>query len=158
MRRRFARTHAIALRQALRDGTIDYLVSDHSPCTPSLKKLDTGTFLEAWGGIASLQLGLSIAWTLGREQGFSFTELAHWMSAMPARAAGLDRQKGAIAIGRDADFAVFDPEASVAGRGAPSAIRSRPTREGCWLIQATFLRVSVFGGNIGGRRGVLLRA
>ena len=40
------------------------VVSDHSPCTPQLKKLDTGDFLGAWGGIAGLQLGLSVLWTV----------------------------------------------------------------------------------------------
>jgi allantoinase len=157
--------HRAALRAALRDGTIDYLVSDHSPCTPQLKKLDSGSFLEAWGGIASLQLGLSIAWTLGREQGFSFPELAHWMSGTPARAAGLDGRKGAIAVGRDADIAVFDPDASFVVRGAELAQRHPVTPyEGQRLfgrVQATFLRGrKIFqAGNIGDEpEGVLLRA
>jgi allantoinase len=157
--------HAVALRDALRDGTIDYLVSDHSPCTPQLKRLDSGSFLEAWGGIASLQLGLSIAWTLGQEQGFSFPELAHWMSTTPARAAGLDRQKGAILVGRDADFAVFDPDASFVVRGAELAQRHPVTPyEGERLfgrVQATYLRGrKIFqAGNIGDEPyGVLLRA
>jgi allantoinase len=136
--------HATALREALRDGTIDYLVSDHSPCTPALKKLDTGSFLEAWGGIASLQLGLSIAWTMAKDRGVTFTEIARWMCETPARMAGLGGRKGAIAIGFDADLTVFDPDASFVVSGKNLAQRHPVTPyEGQLLagsVQATFLR------------------
>ncbi|XP_078801794.1 allantoinase, mitochondrial-like isoform X4 [Oryzias latipes] len=46
------------LWSALKRGLIDMVVSDHSPCTPDLKKLDFGDFMQAWGGISSLQFGL----------------------------------------------------------------------------------------------------
>jgi len=99
------------LWQALADGLIDCVVSDHSPCTAELKRLDTGDFGAAWGGIASVQLSLPVTWTEARGRGHSLAELAGWMAAAPARLAGL-AGKGAITAGYDADFAVFAPEES----------------------------------------------
>lgn len=57
------------LWEALMDGTIDYVVSDHSPCTALLKKLESGDFGLAWGGIASVQFGLPVLWSEGRNRG-----------------------------------------------------------------------------------------
>ncbi|MGC4968829.1 allantoinase AllB [Streptomyces globisporus] len=92
----------------LADGTIDCIVSDHSPCTTDLKTPD---FASAWGGISSLQLGLPAIWTEALRRGHSLDDVARWMSAAPAELAGLTR-KGAIEAGRDADFAVLAPEAT----------------------------------------------
>ncbi|MFE1554233.1 allantoinase AllB [Streptomyces sp. NPDC058734] len=94
------------LWDALADGTIDCIVSDHSPSTADLK---TGDFATAWGGISSLQLGLPAIWTEARKRGRTLEEVARWMSTAPAALAGL-AQKGAIEAGRDADFAVLAPE------------------------------------------------
>ncbi|MEE4494891.1 allantoinase AllB [Streptomyces sp. BE230] len=97
-----------ALWQGLADGTIDCIVSDHSPCTTDLKTPD---FASAWGGISSLQLGLPAIWTEARRRGHSLDDVARWMSAAPAALAGLTA-KGAIEAGRDADFAVLAPDAT----------------------------------------------
>ncbi|MGW7099330.1 allantoinase AllB [Streptomyces sp. NPDC054838] len=94
------------LWDALADGTIDCIVSDHSPSTADLK---TGDFATAWGGISSLQLGLPAIWTEARRRGRTLEEVVRWMSTAPAALAGLDA-KGAIEAGRDADFAVLAPE------------------------------------------------
>ncbi|MFD8985950.1 allantoinase AllB [Streptomyces sp. NPDC059564] len=94
------------LWDALADGTIDCIVSDHSPSTADLK---TGDFATAWGGISSLQLGLPAIWTEARRRGRTLEEVARWMSTAPAALAGLTA-KGAIEAGRDADFAVLAPE------------------------------------------------
>ncbi len=99
------------LWDALRDGTIDLVVSDHSPSTVELKQLDTGDFGAAWGGIASVQLGLPAVWTDARSRGFVLSDVARWMSEAPARQAGLG-SKGAIVVGNDADFCVFAPDDS----------------------------------------------
>ncbi|HEX6517257.1 MAG TPA: allantoinase AllB [Nocardioidaceae bacterium] len=99
------------LWEGLREGVLDLVVSDHSPSTPDLKRLDTGDFGEAWGGIASLQLGLPAVWTEARARGFGLPDLARWMSAAPARLAGLSR-KGGVRVGSDADFCVLAPEES----------------------------------------------
>jgi allantoinase len=90
---------------------IDLVVSDHSPCPPEMKLQDTGDFLRAWGGIASLQLGLSVVWKGARARGYTPQQLAGWMSRAPARLAGLDGRKGAIAAGYDADLVVWNPDA-----------------------------------------------
>lgn len=95
---------------ALADGTIDMIVSDHSPCTPDLKLLETGDFLAAWGGIAALQFSLPVVWTQMQKRGFGLRELTEWMSAAPARLASLDNRKGKIAVGFDADTVIFQPD------------------------------------------------
>lgn len=81
-----------ALWEGLAAGTIDCIVSDHSPCTADLKTPD---FASAWGGISSLQLGLPAIWTEARKRGHSLDDVVRWMSAAPAELAGLPR-KGAI--------------------------------------------------------------
>lgn len=101
----------VALWDALVNGTIDLVASDHSPAPPAVKDDGSGDLFRAWGGIASLQLGLSIMWTLARERGIGPEHLARWMSAAPAELAGLDETKGRIAPGCDADLVVFDPDA-----------------------------------------------
>jgi allantoinase len=98
------------LWRALDEGALDMIVSDHSPCPPILKRKDAGDFFVAWGGIASLQLGPSAIWTLMHQRGFAIARLAEWMSSAPARLAGLDRVKGRIASGYDADLVLFDPD------------------------------------------------
>jgi allantoinase len=95
-----------ALWEALTTGTIDCVVSDHSPSTADLKRLDTGDFGEAWGGISSLQLGLPLVWTAARRRGVPLETVVAWMSAAPAALNGLST-KGEIAVGRDADLVVF---------------------------------------------------
>lgn len=92
------------------EGTITIVVSDHSPCTPDMKELVSGDFGAAWGGISSLQLGLSITWSEARRRCHSLVDVVRWMAERPAELAGLP-QKGRIATGCDADFAVFLPDA-----------------------------------------------
>jgi allantoinase len=100
-----------ALWQGLRDGILDLVATDHSPCPPAMKHMERGDFRAAWGGIASLSLALAVMWTDAQRRGFSLADIAHWMAEGPARLAGLNRTKGRLARGYDADFVVFDPEA-----------------------------------------------
>ncbi|WP_406442229.1 allantoinase AllB [Streptomyces sp. NBC_00631] len=95
------------LWQALADGTVDCVVTDHSPATADLKTAD---FATAWGGISGLQLSLAAVWTEARERGHGLEDVVRWMSARTAALVGLDDRKGAIAAGRDADFAVLAPD------------------------------------------------
>src|SRR5260370_32930322 len=100
---------------ALGNGTIDLIATDHSPCLPAMKHLENGNFMEAWGGIASLQLSLPAVWTQARARGYSLTHLAEWLCGGPAKLAGLEKRKGAITIGCDADLVVWnsDPQFAV---------------------------------------------
>jgi allantoinase len=96
------------LWQGLADGTIDMVVSDHSPCPASMKLRDTGDFMAAWGGIASLQLRLPVTWTEARRRGFSLRDSTNWLCTNPARQVSLDSRKGAIAAGCDADIIIWN--------------------------------------------------
>jgi allantoinase len=100
------------LWDALREGVIDQIVTDHSPSTVELKCSGSGDFMKAWGGISSLQLGLAAVWTEARARGRSVRDVARWMSEAPARLAGLTGKKGAIAVGCDADLVFWDPDAT----------------------------------------------
>lgn len=99
------------LWQALQEGVIDFVVTDHSPCPPEMKKLDEGSFRTAWGGIASLSAALPVMWTEASKRHIGLTDIARWMAEGPAKLAGFSARKGRIAAGMDADFVVFDPEA-----------------------------------------------
>jgi allantoinase len=101
--------NADLLWQALADGLITCVVSDHSPCTPDLKRRDTGDFAAAWGGIASVQLGLPVVWTAAADRGHPLPDVIDWMARRPADLVGL-RTKGRIEVGADADLVAFDPE------------------------------------------------
>ncbi len=111
------------LWDGVRDGIIAAIVSDHSPCTPELKRREEGDFARAWGGIASLQFGLSIVWAEARRRGLSLETISRLMSSGPASIAGIAGRKGAIAAGFDADVIVFDPAAEL--RVTPEIIEHR---------------------------------
>jgi allantoinase len=100
------------LWDALRTGVLDVVVSDHSPCTPERKGLESGDFLAAWGGIASLQFRLSVTWTEARRRGASLADLARWLCRRPAELAGVGSRKGRLIPGHDADLVAWNPEAT----------------------------------------------
>jgi allantoinase len=97
------------LWNALRDGTIDMVVSDHSPCPPDMKLREQGDFMKAWGGISSLQLRLPVMWTEARARGFDLNQLVEWLCAAPARQVGFNL-KGAFVEGHDADVVIWNPD------------------------------------------------
>jgi allantoinase len=108
------------LWQALLDGTIDLIATDHSPCPPHMKRLRTdhvqpgeepGRFDLAWGGIPSLSTALSVLWTECTRRELTLSQLAHWTSAAPARLAGLTTHIGSIEPGKHANLVAFDPDA-----------------------------------------------
>jgi allantoinase len=105
-----SRANREALWQALAEGDIDMVVTDHSPCPPEMKRTDTGRFDQAWGGIASLSLALSIMHTECARRGHSLNQIVRWMSSAPAALAGLSHVAGVLEAGREASFVVFDTE------------------------------------------------
>ncbi|MCU1265988.1 MAG: allB [Acidobacteria bacterium] len=111
------------LWDALESGIIDLVVSDHSPCTEKLKLKESGNFLEAWGGIASLQLRLPVMWTAAKARGFKLENLIEWLCRAPARQVGLQGRKGQIAVGCDADLVFWNPDEQF--RVAPELLHHR---------------------------------
>ena len=148
------------LWQGLRDNLIDTIGSDHSPAPPALKCFETGDLQRAWGGIASLQLGLSAIWTAAQRRGFSLVDVVRWMCRRPAQLVGLDGRKGALAAGCDADIVVFD--ASAAWVVSPERLHHRHKAtpyEGQKMlgrVDATYLRGRKIDGVPTGR--ILLRS
>lgn len=151
------------LWEGLRSGVISLVVSDHSPCTPDLKKKELRDFSAAWGGIASLQFGLPALWTGASARGFDRTDVARWMCAEPARLAGLETRKGRIVPGADADFVVWSPEKTFTVVTESIEHRHKMTpyagMELRGVVVATWLRgVRLFEGGVhhDARRGVWL--
>ncbi|AFM11940.1 allantoinase AllB [Turneriella parva] len=139
------------LWKSIADGTIDFAVSDHSPCTPNLKERHSGDFMKAWGGIAGLQFSLSVFYNGAKARGFDLAQVSRALSASPAAFVGL-KDKGSIAVGKDADFAVFDTE--VMFRVEPGMIAHRHDvspyigMQLTGLVKETWLRGQrVFGGD-----------
>ena len=144
------------LWEGLAEGVIDLVATDHSPCPPSMKQLESGNFKTAWGGISSLSMALPVMWTEASQRGFTLADIARWMSEGPARLAGCESRNGRIAAGYDADFVVFDPEAEFAvtterlhHRHAVSPYLGEKLRG---VVKATYLRGrAVFSGwNVSG--------
>ena len=138
------------LWQGLADGTLDYIVSDHSPCIPELKRLELGDFAAAWGGISSLQVGLPVVWTAARRRGFALADVVRWMAERPAQVTGL-RRKGRIAPGYDADFCLFAPDDEFVVDPARLLHRNPITpyagRRLTGVVRSTWLRGHELSGN-----------
>ncbi|MEO9210020.1 MAG: allantoinase AllB [Ginsengibacter sp.] len=98
------------LWKALKDGIIDFVATDHSPSTPDLKELESGNFMKAWGGIASIQFALPVLWTAAKKHDCQLTDMAKWLCENPAKLIGQENHKGKIAVGFDADIIVWDDE------------------------------------------------
>ncbi|MGH7837134.1 MAG: amidohydrolase family protein, partial [Candidatus Binataceae bacterium] len=132
------------LWNALADGTLDFVVTDHSPCPPAMKLPEQGDFMHALGGVASLQLSLPAMWTPARPRGYAVPQIAAWMCSGPAKFAGLEKRKGTIAMGCDADLVIWNPDVSFSVDPARLHQRHKVTPyagrllEG--VVEATFLR------------------
>lgn len=98
------------LWDALKDGTIDFVVTDHSPSTPNLKEIESGNLKRAWGGISSIQFSLPVVWTEGQKRGFNISQISDLMSKNVAKFIRLSDKKGLVKEGYDADLTVWDPE------------------------------------------------
>ena len=100
----------LALCEAVASGLIDTIGSDHSPCPPELKELDSGDFTKAWGGIAGLQLTLPASWSVLKDHGMTLPELAKRTATRPAEVFGLADRKGKIEVGCDADLVIWNTD------------------------------------------------
>lgn len=98
------------LWEALREGVLDLIATDHSPCPAEMKRFDSGDFFKAWGGIASLSLTLPVVWSGARRRAFGMEDVVRWMAEKTSDLSGLGAKKGRIAAGYDADLVVFDAE------------------------------------------------
>lgn len=97
---------------ALKAGIIDFVATDHSPATPDLKEIESGDFMKAWGGIASIQFALPVLWTAAKERNCTFSDIATWLCERPAKLIGLQNSKGKIAKGFDADIIIVNDKKS----------------------------------------------
>ncbi len=143
------------LWRGISDELITAIVSDHSPCTPELKKLGEGNFAHAWGGISSLQFALPIVWTEARKRGVRLEAISKLMSEGPAHLAGIEHRKGKLAAGYDADLVVFDPQERF--RVEPSMIEHRHKvtpyagHELYGVVKATYVRGRLAGDEVIGQ-------
>jgi allantoinase len=131
------------LWKAVKEGLIDFVVSDHSPCTPALRLLESTDFAKAWGGISGLQFTLPLVWTHGQNHGLKIEDLAEILCEKPARWAGL-KNKGSLAKGFDADIVVWNPEESFEVKKEIILHKNKQTPYANWnlkgRVQATFVR------------------
>lgn len=159
------RLHRDGLWTGLMTDDIDLIATDHSPASPALKALDTGNFLDAWGGISSLQLGLAAVWTGMAARGLPLERAAPWLSHRPAHLAGLDARKGAIVEGHDADLLIWDPDATAVVNGSTLYHRHPVTPYSGMRLQGRVM-TTLLGGEVvfqdgecrGGPRGRQLRS
>jgi allantoinase len=139
--------HREGLWQALAEGKIQMVTSDHSPCTPDLKN---DSFLDSWGGIAGVQMLLTATWTGAFARGFSLTDLARWLALEPARLAGLSHDRGSIKVGNRAHLVVFDPDPAVRTERLLHRHGGSPYEGRTWkgVVEATYLHgEKVFDGS-----------
>jgi len=156
-----SRENCEKLWQGLREGVVDLVATDHSPCPPEMKRLDERNFRTAWGGISSLSLALPVMWTEASGRGFTLIDIARWMAEGPARLAGCESHKGRLAKDFDADFVVFEPEAEFIAREEHLAYHHRVSpylgERLRGVVKATYLRGKCvfadgkFPGEPGGR-------
>ena len=97
------------LKDALADGVLDFITTDHSPAPPDIKELQTGNLQKAWGGIAGLQFLLPAAWTAMKGK-LSIEKFIPLLTSHPAKFLQVDDRKGKLAVGYDADLVIWNPE------------------------------------------------
>lgn len=135
------------LWSALESGVIDFIASDHSPCSPDLKLADEGDFDNAWGGISSLQLSLPVIWDKIKDKKDGLFNLWTWLSHNPAKFLGLDHCKGDLKPGMDADIMIWNPDKSIEVRERFLHFRHKMSPYMNRLL-AGKTELTILGGNI----------
>jgi dihydroorotase len=129
-----------ALRDALADGTIDAVATDHAPHARHDKE---HAFVDAAFGMVGLETALGVVRT-AMDDSFTWADIARVMSQTPARIAGLDGQGGTLAVGQPANLTLVDPSAVVVvDRDASVSLsRNNPWHERklTGAVVGTFLR------------------
>ncbi|KAI0784051.1 allantoinase [Abortiporus biennis] len=139
-------TNQDALWEGLENGLIDFVVSDHSPCVVELKKVEDGDIMNAWGGISTLGLGLSLLWTEGKNRDVKnlLKKAVQWLAVGTAKHAGLENVKGKLEVGFDGDVVIWDPEVEFTVTKESLNFKNKLTPyEGLTLkgkVQQTYLR------------------
>lgn len=97
------------LKKALKNNTLDFIASDHSPAPASLKEIDSGNLQKAWGGIAGLQFLLPAGWSAVKEI-MTLEKFIPLLTEHPAQFLKIDDRKGFLKEGFDADLVIWRPE------------------------------------------------
>jgi allantoinase len=131
------------LWEALREGVIDFVATDHSPAPPAMKRPESGDLTRAWGGISSLQLSLPVMWTAAGQRGFGPEDLVKWLCASPAALVGESARRGKLATGYRADLVCWDPVRSFGVKAEGLYHRHKGTpylgEELCGVVEQTWL-------------------
>src|SRR6478609_10833909 len=131
-----------AIKEGLRDGTIDAIATDHAPHATQEKQQG---FTEAPFGIVGLETALSLTLALVEEGVLSLESAIEKLSAAPARAFGL--AKGTLTVGADADVAIIDPQAHWEVDPGKFRSKSRNTPFAGWKVKGLVVR-TIVGGRV----------
>jgi dihydroorotase len=131
-----------AIKEGLRDGTIDVIATDHAPHATQEKQQD---FTEAPFGIVGLETAFSLTLGLVEEGVLSLEQAVEKLTSAPAAAFGL--KKGTLAVGADADVAIVDQQAQWVVDPAKFRSKSRNTPFVGWKVKGRVL-TTIVGGRV----------
>lgn len=131
-----------AIKQGLRDGTIDVIATDHAPHASQEKQLG---FTEAPFGIVGLETALPLTFALVDEGVLSLESAVDKLSTAPAKAFGL--AKGTLAVGADADVAVVDQQEQWEVDPAKFRSKSRNSPFAGWKVKG-LVTTTIVGGRV----------
>jgi len=131
-----------AIKEGLRDGTIDVIATDHAPHATQEKQLG---FTEAPFGIVGLETALSLTFALVEEGVLSLESAVDKLSTAPAKVFGL--AKGTLAVGADADVTIVDQQEQWEVDPAKFRSKSRNTPFAGWKVKGR-VRTTIVGGRV----------
>lgn len=131
-----------AIKEGLRDGTIDVIATDHAPHATQEKQQD---FTEAPFGIVGLETALPLTLGLVEEGVLSLEQAVQKLTSAPAAAFGL--KKGTLAVGADADVAIVDQHDQWEVDPAKFRSKSRNTPFVGWKVKGR-VQTTIVGGRV----------